>query len=79
MCLGRPTRTNIVDCGSESQIYTCKRAVGHYKLTPTGMSRVSSCLSEYIDYNEPGNNHISLLWMGFITSLFSSVGSCYHV
>ena len=39
--------------------------------------RINGRVSEYIDYTEPGENGHSWFWVGFVISLFSSVGSYY--
>ena len=39
----------------------------------------SYSLFEYIYYIEPGENHYSRFWVGFVIPFFSSVGSYYQV
>ena len=41
--------------------------------------RINERVFEYIDYTRLEVNHYSNIFNGFVISLHSSVGSCYHV
>ena len=39
--------------------------------------RINGRVFEYIDYTEAGENRNSWFWIGYVISLFSSVGAYY--